>query len=270
MARVLIPKVSLDTMTPDAIGRVHQTERSRVSTAQLLLWGFMAINLGGAISSLLWFFAKLISGAESPLARWMSALRSYCVLGGVALYFLVAVVFLTWLHYLTTNAVELEKIEEHPQPIESIGAFLIPGLNLVRPVGLMRRLFDSADPSELPEPTAAAIRQAEKRGRQWNISVGHQYIAPQEPPLVIWWSTFLGAHLLWVIEPRVWPTMFFAQSSHAFWALIGHVVFAVSAWLFARVLEAIQTERDERFRRHQMLAADRIEVEKITAGLPAA
>jgi hypothetical protein len=151
-----------------------------------LLLATLVLSVAGAFSSLLQMglLARAASGGISEVDAAANDARQQVVgVLQVVLHLATAVAFLAWFHRAHKNLTALGGRDLKYTPRWAVGGFLIPFLNLVRPLQVMREVWHGSDPKGLERDTGTS-------GPALRNKLG-------TPALVgAWWTLFLISGLL--------------------------------------------------------------------------
>ena len=144
--------------------------------ALLTVWALLAIGVIAALIGRIQLASDLLAGNTRGLTpsdvNESDNLVASTTLAESALYVLVAVAFLVWLHRVVTNSHGLGEQGLRFTPGWAVGWWFIPFANLVRPAQVMSETWRASD----PQHTRSDVRSR----RQVSIAV-----------VGLWWALFL-------------------------------------------------------------------------------
>jgi hypothetical protein len=130
-----------------------------VSLRSLTRWTARLLVLSGALAAVslgveLSHLRLLFQPVEGEAARWLARTAQSATGGSLlalrlAIFTATATLFLTWVHTARANVRALGVRRPRFTRGGSVGAFLIPGLNLVRPHAVMAEIWQASDPAIL-------------------------------------------------------------------------------------------------------------------------
>ena len=122
----------------------------------------VALQAAFAFVELTWRIVASRDELRPLLAAHLAQFRTLRALQAVV-WILTAVAFVGWVGRAHGNLAALGATGLRHSPRQAMMAFLVPGPNIVRPLGVLRELWNASDPAEGP----AARRGAPARVRWW-------------------------------------------------------------------------------------------------------
>lgn len=104
-------------------------------------------------------------------------------------WLVTAIVFLVWIHCTYRNLPVLGATDLAFTPRAAVSAFLVPVLNVIVPVRVVRELWNGSDPTQGRPPTVAPGA------------------APASPWVIWWWGVFLASVLLDPVVLRIFGNL---------------------------------------------------------------
>jgi hypothetical protein len=200
-----------------------------------------ALSLGVELSHLRLLFDPM----EGEAARWLArtaqrATGSTLLALRVALFTATASVFLVWVHTARANVRAFGVRRPRFSSSGAVGAFLIPGLNLVRPHAVLVQIWRASDPAIL-DPVRWRDARAPRLLRVWWSVV------------VVWAASAGVAGLTWATSGMVLGRLRLAVGLSAFADAAACAALALTWFVVVRVTETQQTK----WERVRSLAAPR-------------
>lgn len=127
--------------------------------------------------------ASRVTGPEPLEVHW-GELETARRIHGLA-WLVTAIVFLVWIHRTYRNLPVLGATDLAFTPRAAVSAFLVPVLNVIVPVRVVRELWNGSDPTQ---------------GQPPGVAPG---AAPTSPWVIWWWAVFLASVLLDPVVFRV-------------------------------------------------------------------
>ena len=144
--------------------RVVVSADRKARWTKALLFGTLAISVVAIFSNLLQMglLARAASGGISQAEAASNDARQQLIgVIQVVLYLATGVTFLVWFHRVHKNLPGLGGRQLKYSPGWAVGGFLVPFLNLVRPLQVMREAWHGSDPSGLERdmgPSGPSLR----------------------------------------------------------------------------------------------------------------
>ena len=141
--------------------------------------GLAAIGIGVEISQLRMLFQPAASGEQALALARAAQETTGGVLRGLrlALFAALAGAFLTWLYHLRANVRALGVRRPRWSRAEAIAAFLVPGLNCVRPYGVMAEIWRASSPESVDPFEWQGVGVPALVRRWWGASLAWMLLA---------------------------------------------------------------------------------------------